>query len=201
VTLRGLNVAGRAKVPTFTPFDDLQVLDSLAVFSSNVARLPFIWEAYESVRGQYNTTYLNYYRSVVQVTTCPLLCTCLFWKTSSYTPTGSDCPVPTSPSNKCCAVPLPIQLTQLVLNPEWQRPLPCFPEQYTSAKPGRSSVPVSYPKGQPHRNLARRQRILDSCYMPWQGDAALGLSEEKKRAGCRYAEEPKGVRIFAEQND
>eukprot|EP00884_Botryococcus_braunii_P014499 jgi/Botrbrau1/2304/Bobra.101_2s0125.1 len=66
VALRGLNVAGRAKTPNFTPFYDLEELSSLASFGTNVARLPFIWEAYEPNRGSFNKTYFNYYRSVVE---------------------------------------------------------------------------------------------------------------------------------------
>lgn len=67
VILRGLNVVGRSKTPDFMPFNNLGVLDSLASLGTNVARLPFIWEAYEPVRGQFNTTYYDYYQRVVEV--------------------------------------------------------------------------------------------------------------------------------------
>jgi hypothetical protein len=67
ITLRGLNVAGKAKVPEFTPFHNLAVLDSLAVFSANVARVPFTWEAYEPAKGRYNETYMDYIEDVVNV--------------------------------------------------------------------------------------------------------------------------------------
>ncbi len=69
IILRGLNVVGTSKVPDFTPFHDLGVLDSLAVFSANIARFPFIWEAYEPAKGQYNETYMDYVEGVVNV--CP----------------------------------------------------------------------------------------------------------------------------------
>jgi hypothetical protein len=60
-------VAGKAKVPEFTPFHNLAVLDSLAVFSANVARVPFTWEAYEPAKGRYNETYMDYIEDVVNV--------------------------------------------------------------------------------------------------------------------------------------
>lgn len=55
------------KTPPFAPFADLTSLDSLASLGTNVARVPFIWEGYESTRGQYNVSYLNYYKSVIGV--------------------------------------------------------------------------------------------------------------------------------------
>eukprot|EP00884_Botryococcus_braunii_P014543 jgi/Botrbrau1/2308/Bobra.101_2s0129.1 len=66
VVLRGFNLAGRVKTPPFTPFKDLSTMDSLASLGANVARVPFIWEAYEPNRGHYNSTYLEYYRGVIE---------------------------------------------------------------------------------------------------------------------------------------
>eukprot|EP00884_Botryococcus_braunii_P014532 jgi/Botrbrau1/2307/Bobra.101_2s0128.1 len=66
VLLRGFNVVGRVKTPPFAPFSDLSTLDSIASLGANVARVPFIWEAFEPTRGSYNSTYLKYYQGVVQ---------------------------------------------------------------------------------------------------------------------------------------
>jgi hypothetical protein len=67
VMFRGVNLAGRVKTPPFTPFADLSTMDSLANVGANVARVPFIWEAYEPTRGQYNASYLHYYKGVIEV--------------------------------------------------------------------------------------------------------------------------------------
>lgn len=66
VFLRGVNVAGNAKVPPFTAvtrISDLAVLPGLGV---NTLRLLFTWEAFEPVRGEYDQDYLAYYRQVVR---------------------------------------------------------------------------------------------------------------------------------------
>lgn len=64
---RGLNVVGKAKTPPFTPFSNLADLDTLAGLGINVARVPFMWEAFEPQRGTYNLTYLKSYQGVVEV--------------------------------------------------------------------------------------------------------------------------------------
>lgn len=65
VFLRGLNVAGDAKVPPFRPIDDPSMFDDLPMWGVNVARLLFTWEAFEPEREQYDASYLEYYRGVV----------------------------------------------------------------------------------------------------------------------------------------
>jgi len=65
VILRGLNVAGDAKVPPFRPIDDPHLLDRFPAWGVNVARLLFTWEAFEPARGSYDETYLAYYVSLI----------------------------------------------------------------------------------------------------------------------------------------
>jgi endoglycosylceramidase len=66
VILRGVNVAGNAKVPPFTPITDLSLLDPLPKWGFNAIRLLFTWEAYEPMPGQYSASYLAYIRGVIQ---------------------------------------------------------------------------------------------------------------------------------------
>ncbi len=65
VLLRGLNVAGDAKVPPFRPLRDPSVLDRLPALGVNVARLLFIWEAFEPEREHHDESYLAYYAGVI----------------------------------------------------------------------------------------------------------------------------------------
>jgi endoglycosylceramidase len=64
VILRGLDVAGDAKVPPFRPIDSPSLLDPLPGFGANVIRLLFTWEAYEPAAGQYDESYLDYVAGV-----------------------------------------------------------------------------------------------------------------------------------------
>jgi endoglycosylceramidase len=65
VVLRGLNVAGDAKVPPFQPIDDARLFDDFPRWGVNVVRLLFTWEAFEPTRGTYNDSYFDYYLGVV----------------------------------------------------------------------------------------------------------------------------------------
>jgi hypothetical protein len=67
VLLRGLNVAGDARLPPFTPIKDLRTMNVFQTWGVNVVRLVFIWEAYEPNRGSYSDGYLKYIDGVVQV--------------------------------------------------------------------------------------------------------------------------------------
>jgi endoglycosylceramidase len=64
--LRGVNVAGDAKVPPFRPVSDPAVFDRLAESGVNVVRLLFTWEAYEAERDHYDERYLAYYAGLVE---------------------------------------------------------------------------------------------------------------------------------------
>jgi len=83
VFLHGANIFGNSKVPfpvptaddpainpegNFYPIapDALDLMNPLAEFGFNVVRLVFIWEAYEGVRGTYNTEYLDYVKSIAE---------------------------------------------------------------------------------------------------------------------------------------
>jgi len=63
--LRGVNVAGDAKVPPFRPVSDPAVFDRLAESGVNVVRLLFTWEAYEAERDHHAEGYLAYYAGLV----------------------------------------------------------------------------------------------------------------------------------------
>jgi endoglycosylceramidase len=65
VILRGVNVAGDSKVPPFTPAKPA-IFAPLAAWGLNVVRLLFTWEAYEPQPGQYDDSYLSYYRAAVE---------------------------------------------------------------------------------------------------------------------------------------
>jgi len=65
VVLRGLNVSGDAKVPPFRPIDDVHLFDDFPDWGVNVARVLFIWEAFEPTRGSYDESYFTYYLSVL----------------------------------------------------------------------------------------------------------------------------------------
>lgn len=66
VLLRGLNVAGNAKVPPFTPASDPAIFDPLKSWGMNVVRLLFTWEAYEPTKGAYDQGYLDYYAAAAR---------------------------------------------------------------------------------------------------------------------------------------
>lgn len=65
--LRGLNLPIDGKTPDFEPLKNTTSLLTLPQFGTSVARVLFIWEAFEPERGQYNMQYLQYYLNLVQV--------------------------------------------------------------------------------------------------------------------------------------
>ncbi len=66
VLLRGLNVAGHAKVPPFVSIQEPSELDPLRDWGMNVMRLLFTWEAYEPKPGEYREDYLEHIRQTLQ---------------------------------------------------------------------------------------------------------------------------------------
>ena len=73
VVLRGLNLPIDGKTPDFMPLTNLTTLKTLQPLGTAVARVLFIWEAFEPQQGQYNAEYLAYYKGIVQVTIAELL--------------------------------------------------------------------------------------------------------------------------------
>jgi endoglycosylceramidase len=69
VVLRGVNVAGDAKVPPFRPCEDPAIFDPLPGFGFDSVRLLFTWEAFEPEPGVYDEGYLAYYVSAVRAAT------------------------------------------------------------------------------------------------------------------------------------
>jgi len=65
IILRGVDVAGDSKVPPFRPARP-EIFDALPGWGINVVRLLFTWEAYEPQPGQYDDSYLDYYKAAVE---------------------------------------------------------------------------------------------------------------------------------------
>jgi endoglycosylceramidase len=66
VILRGVDVAGDSKVPSFRPAMDPAIFDPLPGWGLNAVRLLFTWEAYEPQPGQFDDSYLAYYQSAIE---------------------------------------------------------------------------------------------------------------------------------------
>jgi hypothetical protein len=60
-------MASDTKLPPFMPIQDLRSLNVLKIWGVNLARLAFIWEAFEGERGVYNQEYLDYFTNLVKV--------------------------------------------------------------------------------------------------------------------------------------
>ena len=69
--LRGLNLPIDGKTPDFMPLKNTTSLLTLPQYGTSVARVMFIWEAFEPERGQYNMEYLQYYLGIVEVSRLP----------------------------------------------------------------------------------------------------------------------------------
>lgn len=59
VCLRGVNVAGNAKLPPFIPFEDPSWFDRLSSWGFNMIRLTVFWEAIEPQKGVFDECYLD----------------------------------------------------------------------------------------------------------------------------------------------